>query len=227
MRLLVVEDNSLAGAQLRRALREEGYAVDVVRDGDLGLARLLAGPYDAAIVDFMLPGRSGLSLVQAVREEGNPVPILMLTAKERTEHVVRALDAGVDDYLTKPYDVDELLARVRVLLRRKGTNSNADLLVGDVMVDRLKREVRVHGRAVRVTPKEFALLEYLLLNSGRVVTRSALLEKVWDIHFDPSSNVVDVHIGRLRSKLRRHGAHVALETVRGAGYLLRDAALVS
>jgi DNA-binding response OmpR family regulator len=227
MRLLVVGDNTLAAGQLRRALREAGYAVDVVHDGDVGFARLLDDAYDAAIVVFMLPDRSSISFVQAVREHGSALPIVMITANEARSNIIRALDAGVDDCLTLPYSVDELLARVRALLRRGKAGSSTDLTVGDVVVDRLKREVRVRERPVRVTPKEFALLEYLLLNSGRVVTRSALLEQVWDIHFDASSNVVDVHVGRLRSKLRRNGARVALETVRGAGYLIRDSARVS
>jgi two-component system, OmpR family, response regulator len=227
MRLLVVEDNSLAAGLLRRALREAGYAVDVVHDGEKGLARLRSGPYDAAIVDFMLPGRDGLSIVQLARAEGNMTPVLMLTAKEGTESIVRALDAGVDDYVTKPYSVEELLARLRVLLRRGTKDSSTDLTIGDVIIDRLKREIRVRGTLVPITPKEFALLEYLALNCGRVVTRTVLLEKVWDIHFDPSSNVVDVHINRLRAKLKRRRAHLSLETVRGAGYLIRDTALVS
>lgn len=227
MRLLVVGDNTLAAGQLRRALRGAGYVVDVIHDGDLGLTRLLAEGYDAAIVVFMLPDRTGISFVQAVRGQGSALPIVMITASQVSSNVVRALDAGVDDCLTLPYSVDELLARLRALLRRGKAGSSTDLIMGDVLVDRLKREVRVRERAVRVTPKEFALLEYLLLNSGRVVTRTALLEQVWDIRYDASSNVVDVHVGRLRSKLRRNGARVALETVRGAGYLIRDSARVS
>ena len=220
MKLLVVEDDRMLAALVRRALTEQGYAVDLAADGEQAEALAFANEYDAIILDLMLPGKSGLQLLQQMRREGRVTPTLILTGRREKNDVVRGLDIGADDYLTKPFDLDELKARVRALLRRGSTRATEKLVLGGLVLDRRRRQALVDDRPLRMTPKEFALLEHLMMRVDEVVTRTELLEKVWDFHFDPGSNVVDVHVARLRAKLRLDNAGVSLDTVRGIGFVL-------
>jgi two-component system OmpR family response regulator len=219
MRILVVEDNPRIEAVLRKGLSEEGYAVDSAFDGEAGLEAALAGGYDALVVDVMLPKRDGVELVRALREAGSGVPVLLLTARDRTEDKIAGLDAGADDYLTKPFDFSELTARLRALLRRATAAAPAVLEVGDLSLDPATREVRRAGEPVSLTPKEFALLEFLMRNPERALSRTAIMERVWGIRFYPGTNVVDVFINALRNKLDPERTRIL--TVRGVGYLLR------
>lgn len=220
MKLLVVDDDRLFAVLVERGLHEEGYAVDIAPTGTD--ARMLAhvNSYDGIILDVALPDVTGLQLARELRAEGRAIPILMLTGNTSPADIVRGLDSGADDYLTKPFDMDILKARVRALVRRGGASRTERLALGDVVVDRLVHEARVSGKLIALTPKEFSLLEHLLLHAEQVVTRTTLLEKVWDLHFDPGSNVVDVHMARLRTKLRRTHATAQITTVRGVGYRL-------
>jgi DNA-binding response OmpR family regulator len=220
MRILVVEDDRKVASFLEKGLREEGYAVDVAYDGDDGSFKANVYEYDLAILDVMLPGKSGYEIVRQLRKEQKPLPVLLLTARDSKEDVVRGLDAGADDYLTKPFSFDELLARVRALLRRGGSSREERLLYADVELDRLKHTAHRRGRNLDLTPKEFQLLEYFLMRPEEVIRRTELLEKVWDLHFDPMSNVVDVHVGNLRKKLRGEG-DALIHTIRGVGYILQ------
>ncbi len=221
MRILVVEDERKVARFLERGLREEGYAVDVAHDGQDALAKAYVHDYDLILLDVMLPEVSGYEVVRDLRKGGSAVPVLMLTARDSSDDVVRGLDLGADDYLTKPFSFDVLLARVRALLRR-GTPAAGAEHVGydDLEVDRLRRTVSRAGREVSLTPKEFRLLEYLLQRPEEVVRRTELLEKVWDLQFDPMSNVVDVHVANLRRKLRVEGRPELIHTVRGVGYVV-------
>jgi len=221
VRVLVVEDEKKVASFLERGLREEGYAVDVAHDGDDGLLKALVYEYDLLILDVMMPGRSGLEVVRELRAKERTTPVLMLTARDSERDIVLGLDAGADDYLTKPFGFDELLARTSALLRRGGAARPDQLLFDDLVLDRLKHVARRGGAPLDLTPKEFQLLEYFMLNPERVVRRTELLEKVWDLHFDPMSNVVDVHVGNLRKKVAGAGNHPLLHTVRGVGYVLR------
>lgn len=220
MKLLLVEDEALVSNFVKLVLREEGHSVDVVRT--TGEARDVAAvhDHDALIVDFHLPDGTGLDVVQAVRGRGSPVPILMLSGVGDEDTVVACLDAGADGYLTKPFGVAELKARVRALVRRAAPVPEDRLQLGSFVMERLARRVRVNGREISLTPREFALAEYLLLRGGTPVSRGELLEKVWEMNFDPGSNLVDVHVARLRGKLQRAGADVSIETVRGVGFML-------
>ncbi len=220
MRILVVEDDRKVARFLERALREDGYAVDVAHDGVDGLRKARVHPYDLHLLDVMLPGRSGLEITRELRGSGSSAPILLLTARDSTEDVVAGLDAGADDYLTKPFSLDEALARVRALLRRGGAARTEALEYDDVVLDRLRHEARRGGALLDLTPREFALLEFFLLRPETVVRRTELLEKVWDLNFDPMSNVVDVHVANLRRKLRSGSRPPLVHTVRGVGYIL-------
>jgi len=225
MKLLVVEDDRMLSALIRRALTEDGFAVDVASDGKQAGALAFVNEYDAIVLDLLLPLKSGLQLLQEMRREGRLTPTLILTGRRETQDVVRGLDAGADDYLIKPFDLDELKARVRALVRRGGARRAEPLALGGIRLDSRKRTATVEGQALHMTPKEFALLEYLMVRADEVVPRTELLEKVWDFHFDPGSNVVDVHVARLRAKLRSANASVQLETVRGIGFMLSHDAM--
>lgn len=220
MHILVVEDDRKVAAFVRQGLEEEGYAVDVATDGEEGSLKAAVGRYDVIVLDVMLPERSGYELAREFRREGLTTPILMLTARDSTEDIVRGLDAGADDYLTKPFAFEELLARVRTLMRRGGVDRKSVLRYQDIELDHRKHLARRGGRRLELTPKEFQLLEYFLLHPEEVVKRTELLEKVWELQFDPESNVVDVHVGNLRRKLCMDGEPQVIQTVRGVGYRL-------
>jgi DNA-binding response OmpR family regulator len=221
MKILVVEDDRKVAGFIEQGLREEGYVVDVAPDGDQATMLAHVYDYDLLVLDVMLPKKTGLQVAAELRREGRATPILMLTARDTTEDVVRGLDAGADDYLTKPFKFDELIARVRALVRRGGAGRTELLHYGPVELDRLKHKVRVDGKNLDLTPKEFHLLQHFLLHAEEVVRRTELLEKVWDMHFDPESNVVDVHVGNLRRKLRLATGADLIETVRGVGFRLQ------
>lgn len=220
MRILVVEDDRKVAGFIAQGLREEGYAVDLAPDGDEATMQAHVNEYDVILLDLMLPKKNGLQVAAELRRGGRQTPILMLTARDATEDVVRGLDAGADDYLAKPFKFDELLARVRALVRRGGAGRTELLVHGAIELDRLKHRVRVGGKSLDLTPKEFQLLEHLLLHRGEVVRRTDLLEKVWDLSFDPETNVVDVHVANLRRKLRRAANLDPIHTIRGVGYQL-------
>ena len=223
MRILVVEDDPKTARFLKQGLEEEGHAVDVAADGEEGAFLGHLNPYDLIVMDIQLPKRNGLQLSAELRREGVDAPILMLTGRDSTPDVVRGLNAGADDYLTKPFDFDELVARVNALTRRRAASAGGTggiLRFEDLEMNRLQRQVKRGGRAIELSPREFRLLEYFLLHPEEVVTRVQLLEKVWDMSFDPETNVVDAHISNLRKKLEQAGGRL-IQTVRGAGYALR------
>jgi DNA-binding response OmpR family regulator len=220
MRILVVEDDRKVAGFIEMGLREEGYAVDLARDGEEAIVLAHVNDYDAILLDLMLPKKNGLQVAAELRREGRTTPILMLTARDATEDVVRGLDAGADDYLAKPFKFDELLARLRALVRRGGATRVERLTAGPLELDRLKHQAYAGGKALDLTPREFQLLEHFMMHKDDVVRRTELLEKVWDMHFDPESNVVDVHVGNLRRKLREAGFEDIIKTVRGVGFRL-------
>jgi DNA-binding response OmpR family regulator len=221
LKLLVIDDDQVIADFIRLSLRERGHVVDVAHTGDHGRMLAMVYDYDAVVLDYVLPDTTGVDVLRELRGRGRGVPVLMLTARSGPEHEVHGLDAGADDYLSKPFAMEVLEARLRALVRRTGASPQAgDAAVGDLRVDRLRRAVTAGGRPLKLTPREYALLEYLLARPERVVTRSELLEKVWDMSFDPGSNVVDVHVARIRAKLQGAGSGVALVTLRGAGYML-------
>ena len=222
MRILVIEDDREAATYLVKALREAGHVPDHAADGDAGFHMADTRDYDVLVVDRMLPQRDGLSVVAELRKKGNGTPALILSALGQVDDRVTGLRAGGDDYLGKPYAFAELLARVEVLGRRRGGRDvETAYKVGDLELDRLSHEVRRGGKQIVLQPREFRLLEYLMKNAGQVVTRTMLLENVWDYHFDPQTNVIDVHVSRLRSKIEREFGSPLLHTVRGAGYIMR------
>jgi DNA-binding response OmpR family regulator len=221
MRVLLVEDEPSAAHVLAKGLREQSYAVDLAADGEAAIFQAGTTDYDAVVLDVMLPKRDGFSVCRAIRESGCAVPILMLTARDAVDARIEGLDAGADDYLVKPFDFGELLARLRALIRRgRHPLVPEQLTVGLLVLDTRGRHVRVGGRRVRLTSKEYALLEYLARRSGDVVSRSDIAEHVWDEHYDPLSNVVDVYVQRLRRKLDETGAESMIRTRRGEGYQL-------
>jgi len=219
MRILIVEDNPRILAFLAKGLREEGYIVETAADGDSAYDKARSQGFDAAVVDVMIPGRSGFDLVRDLRAADVALPVLMLTARDRTEDKVEGLDSGADDYLTKPFDFSELTARLRALLRRRVAGAPAVLRVGDLEMDPATREVRRGSSSVELTPREFSLLEYLLRNADRPLSRATLMEHVWGIRFDPGTNIVDVCVNALRNKLGREPE--LIHTVRGVGYAIR------
>jgi two-component system OmpR family response regulator len=224
MRLLLIEDDRDAAAYLVKALRESGHSIDHAADGVAGYDLAHEGGYDVLVIDRMLPKMDGLSLISALRAQKNETPTLILSALAQVDDRVKGLRAGGDDYLTKPYAFSELLARVEALARRRPKGEAEETLyrVGDLALDRLSHKVTRAGEEIVLQPREFRLLEYLMQNAGKVVTRTMLLEHVWDYHFDPQTNVIDVHVSRLRAKVDRDFEAQLIQTVRGAGYMIRD-----
>jgi len=223
MHLLLIEDDAEAARYLAKGLRESGYAVDIAVDGRDGLFQATERQYDLIIADRQLPHLDGLSIVQMLRKQGNKVPVLILSALGSVDERIEGLRAGGDDYLTKPFAFGELLARIEALLRRgQGATATTRLKVSDLDIDLLGRTVTRGGRRIDLTAKEFQLLEFLARRQGQVVTRTMLLEGVWDLHFDPQTNVIDVHMSRLRTAVDRDYPAPLIHTVRGAGYVLRD-----
>jgi len=222
MRILVVEDEKRLAEVIKKGLVEEGYSVDVAYDGAEGQYMAENASYDLVILDIMLPKKDGVTICQELRTRGINIPILMLTAKDSVEDRVKGLDSGADDYLVKPFAFSELVARVRALLRREALSKASKLQVGDLVMDTLTREVWRGDKKIELTTKEYALLEYFMRHPNMVVTRTMLMEKVWDYDFEGLSNVIDVYIRRLRLKLDEEGAESIIETVRGAGYRLRE-----
>jgi heavy metal response regulator len=221
MRILIIEDESKIAAFLKRGLKEEGYAVDVAADGEQGYFLASTQDCDLIILDLMLPGLDGLDLCRKLRAEGNEARILVLTARDKVNDKVQGLNAGADDYLTKPFAFEELLARVRALLRKRETGSPTKLQVADLTMDLLTHKVLRAGREIELTAREFALLEYLIRNVGAVVTRTMIAEHVWDVNFDTFTNVIDVYMSYLRNKIDRAFPDKLIRTVRGRGYVIK------
>ncbi|MHA1188992.1 MAG: winged helix-turn-helix domain-containing protein [Alphaproteobacteria bacterium] len=222
MRILIIEDDAEAANFLKKALTEAGHVADLAADGDTGYTMASGADYDVLVVDRMLPRRDGLSVIASLRAESNTTPVLILSALGQVDDRVKGLRSGGDDYLPKPYAFSELLARIEVLARRnQPQEAETHYRIGDLEMDRLARTVSRKGDAITLQPREFRLLEYLMKHSGMVVTRTMLLENVWDYHFDPQTNVIDVHISRLRAKIDKGYETALLHTVRGAGYVMR------
>jgi DNA-binding response OmpR family regulator len=223
MKLLVVEDEGRVAQFIRKGLVEEGHVVDLAEDGVEGLALASVGEYDVIVLDVMLPGKSGFHVASQLRAEGNHTPILMLTAKDTRDDIIHGLDVGADDYLTKPFDFEELLARLRALARRTQTVQEAVLRFADVELDRIQHRARRGDEDIDLTPTEFKLLETLLRKPGQVIKRTELLDRVWGISFDPGTSLVDVHMANLRKKLEKSGRSRLIQTVRGVGFKLEQA----
>jgi heavy metal response regulator len=224
MKILVVEDEKRVTQFIRKGLKEEGHAVDVAYDGEEGGFLAEVNDYDLIILDLMLPKKNGITMCREIRERGVATPILMLTARDSIEDKVRGLDAGADDYLAKPFAFEELLARVRALLRRRSEVKTPTLKIADLELDPISRRVTRGGKPIRLTTKEYALLEYMLRNPGKVLSRTLIGEHVWDMNFDPESNVIDVYVSHLRAKVDKGFDLPLIHTLRGQGYLLSDEA---
>jgi heavy metal response regulator len=222
MRILVVEDHDEVARFIVKGLKEERYAVDCAGTGTEGLSMARLGDYDAIVLDVMLPGMNGFDVAAALRAKGVTSPILMLTAKDQVEDKVHGLDSGADDYLVKPFAFAELLARIRALLRRRDQLAPAELQVADLVLEPVSHHVARAGQPIDLTNREYALLEFLMRNKGRVCTRTSIIEHVWDMHFDSDTNLVDVHIRHLRAKLDEGFSPKLIHTVRGVGYVLRE-----
>jgi two-component system OmpR family response regulator len=224
MRVLLIEDDPDVASYLGKGLSEAGYSVDRVGDGNTGLVLASTEDYDVMVIDRMLPGVDGLTIVKSVRAAENKTPILILSTLGEVDDRVEGLKAGADDYLTKPFAFSELYARLEALQRRSSSNltTDTDLKVADLELDLLSRTAKRAGQVIELQPREFRLLEYLMRHADQVVTRTMLLEHVWDYHFDPQTNVIDVHISRLRSKIDKGHASSLLHTVRGAGYMINE-----
>jgi two-component system OmpR family response regulator len=220
MRLLLVEDDGKLARSLSKGLKSEGYAVDVVGDGDAALLNANVWEYDAILLDVMLPGRDGFEVCRALRERGHWAPVLMLTARAGVDDRVTGLDSGADDYLAKPFDLRELLARVRALVRRRLNERPARIDIGDLTVDPATHEVTRAGTVVKLTAREFALLEFLASQAGQIVSRTTLLEHLWDANYMGSTNIVDVYVAHLRKKLEQPFGRPLIRTVRGVGFVV-------
>lgn len=223
VRILVVEDHEKVAQFIVKGLREERFAVDLATSGTDGLSMACVGDYDVMVLDVLLPGRNGYDVVTELRARGVGTPVLMLTARAQVEDRVRGLDAGADDYLTKPFAFAELLARVRALIRRRERDVPSPLTVADLSLDPVSHEVRRAGQRIDLTSREYAVLEFLMRNRGRVVTRTSMIEHVWDMHFDSDTNLVDVYIRHLRAKLDDPFQLKLIHTVRGVGYVIKEA----
>ncbi|MBF0282066.1 MAG: response regulator transcription factor [Zetaproteobacteria bacterium] len=224
MKILVVEDEERVAHFIQKGLKEEGHAVDVYYDGEEGGFYAEVNDYDLIILDLMLPKKNGLVVCREIRERGVSTPVLMLTARDSVEDKVRGLDAGADDYLPKPFAFEELLARVRALLRRRSEVKTSTLKMADLELDPITRQVTRAGKGVRLTTKEYSLLEYLLRNPKKLLSRTLIGEHVWDMNFDPESNVIDVYVSHLRSKVDKGHDMQLIHTLRGQGYILTDEA---
>ena len=218
MNVLVVEDEKEVAGLIRKGMEELGFRIDVSHNGTEAFELATTRRYDAIVLDIMLPGRDGLNILRGLRKQRNPVPVILLTARSELEERIEGLDLGADDYLTKPFYVEELISRIHAVIRRTSGNSLSVLHAGDVTVNLLTREVKRGDRVMRFTAREFGLLEYLLRAPGRVYTRTQIIEHVWGYDFDPNTNLVDVYIKRLRKKLRGDSNDDLIETVRGVGY---------
>jgi DNA-binding response OmpR family regulator len=221
MRVLVIEDETKVGSFIKRALEEESYAVDLCEDGAQGLDLALTGSYDVIVIDLMLPNLPGLEVLRRIRKEKIHTPVLILTAQSKVDQKVKGLDAGADDYLTKPFAIDELLARVRALLRRGAAETPGVLQVDDLILNPATREVSRDGQRIDLTVKEYALLEYFMRHAGRVLTRPMISEHVWAQDFDTFTNVIDVYVNYLRNKIDRGRSRKLIHTIRGSGYMLK------
>jgi heavy metal response regulator len=222
MRILVVEDEKKTASFVRKALQAEGFAVDVCPNGDDALAAARATPFDGIVLDIMLPGRDGLSVLRQLRERKNATPVLLLSARGEVNERVEGLNAGADDYLPKPFELAELVARVRALTRRSGENKSTVLRVADLAMDTVTHRAQRGGADIELTAREYRLLEFLMRSPGRLCGRMMILEKVWDYDFDPGTNLVDVYVRRLREKIDANFESKLLHTVRGAGYVLKE-----
>ena len=222
MRILVVEDEVKVQEFIKRGLKEEGYAVDVARDGEEGYSQATTNQYDVILLDIMLPGLDGLSLCRKLRQERISTPIMMLTAKDSVKDKVRGLDSGADDYLAKPFSFEELLARIRVLLRKGSDREPRLLQIADLALDLVTHKVNRAGNEIQLTSKEYSLLEYLMRNAGTIITRTMISEHVWDINFDTFTNVIDVYINYLRNKIDKSARCKLIHTIRGRGYILKE-----
>ncbi len=222
MRVLVVEDEKKTASFIRKALQAEGFAVDVCHNGDDALAAVSATSFDGIVLDIMLPGRDGLSVLRQLRERKNSTPILLLSARGELNERVEGLDAGADDYLPKPFALVELVARVRALGRRGGEPKSIVLRLADLTLDTVTRQAQRSGQTFELTTREYRLLEFLMRSAGRICGRMAILEKVWDYNFDPGTNLVDVYVKRLREKIDANFEPKLLHTVRGVGYVMRE-----
>ncbi len=221
MRILVVEDEKKVASFIKKGLEEEHYAVDIAYDGEEGLALVQINEYDLILLDIMLPRLDGMEVLRQIRRNGSIMPILMLTAKDSVKDIVSGLDGGSDDYLTKPFSFAELVARVRALLRRKAREKTDILTVGDLSLSTSTHRVKRGGREIELTPKEYALLEYFMRNPNRILTRTLITEHVWDYHFDPETNVIDVYVNYLRKKIDQGFEKKLIHTIRGSGYMMR------
>ena len=221
MRVLVIEDETKVGSFIKRALEEESYAVDLCEDGAQGLDLALTGSYDLIMIDLMLPGLPGMEVLTRLRKEKIQTPVLILTAQSKVDQRVKGLDAGADDYLTKPFAIDELLARVRALLRRGTAEASGTLQIDDLILNPATREVTRGGQRIDLTVKEYALLEYFMRHAGRVLTRPMISDHVWNQDFDTFTNVIDVYVNYLRNKIDRGRARKLIHTIRGSGYMLK------
>lgn len=222
MKILVVEDEQQVSSFIRKGLEEQGFGVDVSLDGNEGLLFATTRQYDVIVLDIMLPGRDGLSILKSLRKQKHTVPVILLTARAELDDRVEGLDLGADDYLTKPFYVEELVARIHAVVRRATGKQLSVLQAEDLVVNLISREVSRGGRPVRLTAREFGLLEYLMRAPGRVFTRTQIIEHVWGYDFDPNTNLVDVYIQRLRKKIRGDSEEDLIETLRGVGYRFRN-----
>jgi DNA-binding response OmpR family regulator len=223
MRILVVEDNKKTAAFISKALKSEGFAVDVLHSGGEALNAIKSGSFDGVVLDIMLPDLDGVSLLRQLRENGNRTPVLLLSARGAVNERVEGLDAGADDYLAKPFALEELMARVRALTRRAGDSKAVQLHLADLTLDTVTHVAERGGQKIELTAREYRLLELLMRSAGRICGRMTIIEKVWDYHFDPGSNIVDVYVRRLRTKIDAGFERKLLHSVRGVGYVMKDA----